>query len=244
MERQKNIGLILLMLFGASTSIFASSYQKRIYNAYISNNMNSWKAVIDEMEDTKKVDLEFLTELVNYQYGYIGYCLGKENTDEAKKYLALAQNNLKKLEKAGAEESVINAYKSAFYGYSIGLNKMKAPFLGPKSIKHSRLAIEQNPNNPMGYIQYGNSQFYMPPVFGGSKQEAIEYFKKAEQLIEKGNYTNDCNYLSLMALIGQSYAITEEYKNAKAYYNKALQVEPEFLWVKQELMPQLLEKTK
>jgi tetratricopeptide (TPR) repeat protein len=121
---------------------------------------------------------------------------------------------------------------------------MKAPFLGPKSIKHSKLAMEQNPENPMGYIQYGNSQFYMPPVFGGSKQEAINHFKKAELLMENGNIKNDWNYLSLLALIGQSYSALNDYKNAKMYYEKALKTEPNFLWVKKELMPELLKKMK
>jgi tetratricopeptide (TPR) repeat protein len=123
---------------------------------------------------------------------------------------------------------------------------MKAPFIGPKSVKYSKLSMEQNPQNPMGYIQYGNSQFYMPPVFGGSKSEAIEYFKKAEKLMEKDKVKieNNWNYLSLLALIGQSYFAMDDYKNAKIYYEKALAVESNFLYVKNELLPDLIEKMK
>jgi len=104
----------------------------------------------------------------------------------------------------------------------------------------------QNPQNPMGYIQYGNSQFYMPPIFGGSKKEAVEHFIKAEKLMEKdkSKTENDWNYLSLLALIGQSYFAMEDYTNAKIYYDKALTVEPNFLWVKKELLPQLMGKMK
>jgi tetratricopeptide (TPR) repeat protein len=204
--------------------------------------MHRWKSIIDEMENSINKTQKLLSELVNYQYGYIGYCLGEEKIDEAEKYLELAEDNLEELQKAGVESSLVSAYKSAFYGYHIGLKKMKAPFLGPKSIKFSKLAMEQNPENPMGYIQYGNSQFYMPPVFGGSKQEAVDHFIKAEQLMEKGDIKNDWNYLSLLALIGQSYTIMENYKKAKEYYEKALNIEPNFLWVKKELMPKLIKK--
>jgi tetratricopeptide (TPR) repeat protein len=206
--------------------------------------MEKWKSIIDEMEGTKNSNAGFLLELVNFQYGYIGYCLGNDKMKEAEKYLDLAEENLDELEKAGGESSQISAYRSAFYGFSIGLNKMKAPFLGPKSVKYAKQAMEQNPENPMGYIQYANNQFYMPPVFGGSKEEAVKHFKKAEQLMEKHQkeLKSDWNYLSLLALIGQSYSEMKEYKNAMEYYEKALKIEPGFSWVKKELMPQLQEK--
>jgi tetratricopeptide (TPR) repeat protein len=244
MERQKYIIIIIILVFSAVSTVLASSYKNKIYEAYISNNMQKWKTIIDEMENSKNKDKEFLMELVNFQYGYIGYCIGAEKMNEAEKYLDLAKDNLEKLEKSGIEDSEISAYKSAFYGYEIGINKLKAPFVGPKSIKYSKLAIEQNPQNPMGYIQYGNSQFYMPPVFGGSKTEAVAHFKKAELLMEsnKAQLVNDWNYLSLLALIGQSYFAMEDYKNAKIYYEKALNVEPNFLYVKNELLPELIKK--
>jgi len=246
MERSKNILLITMLFFGSFTQVLASSYKIRIYDAYIGNNMNQWKIIIDEMESKKNKDNLFILELVNYQYGYIAYCLGLDKDDDAKKYLELALLKIEILEKAQIEISTISAYKSAFYGFEIGLNKMKAPFIGSKSIWYSKLSMEQDPQNPMGYIQYGNSQFYMPAIFGGSKKEAVEHFRKAEKLMEKdkSKIDKDWNYLSLLALIGQSYNEMEDYQNAKIYYEKALAVEPNFLYIKLELLPDLLKKMK
>ena len=244
MERQKYIFMIAILLLTAFSPVWDSSYKSKIYDAYISNNMAKWKTIIDEMENSKSKDKLFLMELVNFQYGYIGYCIGVEKMDEADKYLDLAEENLEKAEKSGVDASENSAYKSAFYGYEIGMNKMKAPFIGPKSVKFSKLSMEQNPQNPMGYIQYGNSQFYMPPVFGSSKTEAVEHLKKAEKLMEKekAKIEDNWNYLSLLALIGQSYFAMEDYENAKIYYEKALKVEPNFLWVKKDLLPELMKK--
>ena len=246
MERKKYIVIIFVLVITAVSSVWASSYKNKIYDAYIGNNMPMWKIIIDEMESLKRTDTAFLLELVNFQYGYIGYCIGLEKMDEAEKYLNLAKEYLEKAEKSGAEESEINAYKSAFYGFEIGINKMKAPIIGPKSMKHSKLAMEQNPQNPLGYIQYGNSHFYMPAVFGGSKTEAVVHFKKAVKLMEKdkAKIENDWNYLSLLALIGQAYDAMDDYINAANYYDKALQVEPDFLLIKKDLLPKLLLKQK
>jgi hypothetical protein len=43
-------------------------------------------------------------------------------------------------------------------------------------------------------------------------------------------------------LIAQSYEEMEKWEQAKKYYNQALAVEPEFKWVKNELLPGLLKK--
>jgi len=224
--------------------LLAASEKTKIYNAYIHNRMEDWKTVIDEMDNRKTSDTSLLAELLNYQYGYIGFCLAMEKEKEAGRYLELAEENLEFLEENGYRQSIIHAYKSAFYGFKIGLSPLKATFLGPKSLKQAQLAIEADPTEPLGYIQQGNAQFYMPPVFGGSKTEAIEKFKLALDLMTKDGQSvkNDWNYLSLLVLIAQSYEEMEKWEQAKKYYNQALAVEPEFKWVKNELLPGLLKK--
>lgn len=235
--------LACILLFCYFT--ISASYKSKIYNAFISNNMTSWANAIDEMQLQKNKSNEFKLELINYQYGYIAWCIGVKNDDLAEKYLDLAEENLESLEKIGYNLSMVNAYKSAFYGYRIGLNVLKAPFIGPKSVDCAKLAIKLNTKNPFGYIQYGNAQFYMPPMFGGSKTEALEYFRKAEKLMEsdKEGVTENWNYLSLLTLIIQSYISTNNIDAAKAYFQKIFKVEPNYLWVKNELYPQFLKKT-
>jgi len=243
MERSKYI-IVTLLLFSYLTA--SASYKSKIYNAFISNDMTSWGKVIDEMQLQKDKGNEFKLELINYQYGYIAWCIGVKNDDLAEKYLDFAEENLESLEKAGYNLSMVNAYKSAFYGYRIGLNVLKAPFLGLKSLDCAKLAIKLDAQNPFGYIQYGNAQFYMPAMFGGSKTEALEYFRKAEELMEldKEGVKEDWNYLSILTLITQSLIATNNYDEAKVYFQKLFKIEPNYLWVKNELYPQFLKKLK
>ena len=239
MERQKYLVILILFIFSGLGAM--ATYKTEIYKAYISNNMNEWKKVMDRMNLETKRDNDFLLELLNYQYGYIGWCVGNKENEQAKKYLSLAEKNIEILEKQSFELSILNAYKSAFYGYRVGLNKLQAPFIGPKSVESAKKAIELDKNNPYGYIQIGNSEFYMPSVFGGSKTVALENFKKAENLMERNpeKIKNDWNYLSLLAMIVMSCKELKQYELAKYYCEKALKTEPEFLWVKLDLYPEI-----
>ncbi len=240
MERTKHIIIFLSLIL--ITFKLNASYRSEIYNAYITNKMEKWKSVIDRMDLIENKSNELLLELINYQYGYIGYCIGFNKKSEAKKYLNLAEQNIEILEKRNFDLSVINSYKCAFYGFRIGLNKLFAPINGLKSLEYGRSAIKHDKNNYFAWIQYGNIQFYMPAAFGGSKKEGIEYFIKAKELLEKkpDDLDENWNYLSLMVLIGQSYTYINDLDSAKAVYENILRIEPDFLYVKNELYPDLL----
>jgi tetratricopeptide (TPR) repeat protein len=206
--------------------------------------MAQWKLVIDEMNLQNNKSNDFLLELVNYQYGYVGWCIDKDNDEQAEAYLALAEANLEILEKASYKLSLVNAYKSAFYGFHIGLNVFKAPFVGPKSVECAELAMKLDEKNPYGYIQYGNSQFYMPSAFGGSKTVALNYFNKAKLLMEldKTEMKDDWNYLNLLTMIAKAYTELHDYNAAKACYENLFRIEPNLMWVKNELYTELLKK--
>jgi len=229
-----------------SFSNLKATYKSDIYNAYISNNMGKWKITIDEMNRQQNKSNEFILELLNYQYGYIGWCIGNKKNNLAEEYIELGQKNIQILEKNNFKISMVNSYKSAFYGFRIGLNKLQAPFIGPKSVECSILAMKQDDKNPFGYIQYGNSEYYMPSMFGGSKKVALEYYEKAVKIMElnPAQTKEDWNYLSLLTIIAQAYAETEYYTSAKQIYEKIVRIEPNFLWVKNELYPELLKKIK
>jgi hypothetical protein len=221
-----------------------ASYRAEVYSAYINNKMYIWKSVIERIDAIPDKNNELLLELVNYQYGYIGYCIGFDKKEEARKYLNAAQENIEILEKSKYKLSVVNAYKSAFYGFRIGLNPITAPVNGKKSLDCAKNALKLDPENYLGYVQLGNSEFYLPSTFGGSKKEAMEYFLKAKKLIENNSasLSDDWNYLSLLIVIGQTYTYLKDYVSAQKVYQGILELEPGFLYVKDDLYPKLLKK--
>ena len=243
MERPK-YRVIVFLFFLTGFMVSYASPRSDIYQAYITNRMDLWKDMIDRLEAEKPKSNEQILDLVNYQYGYIGYCIGFKKRDEAKRYLELAEMNIEILEKRNYKLSDIHAYKCAFYGFKIGLNKLSAPFNGMKSLDHVKKALELDKENYFAWIQHGNIQFYMPAAFGGSKKEGIEYFLKARQMLERNpsDLADNWNYLSLMVIIGQSYTYINDFNSARMVYEEILKQEPDFLYVKNELYPDLLKK--
>jgi hypothetical protein len=244
MERTKYKIVVLLLI--CCLAPLKGSYKSDVYSAYISNNMQLWKSVIDKMNKVNTKDINYRLELLNYQYGYIAWCIGNNRNEEAKIYLDLAEKSLTQLPQDNHYQSIVNSYKSAFYGYRIGLNRILATFLGFRSVDCAKQAIRLDMENPFGYIQYGNIEFYMPSVFGGSKSEALKYYLRAKDLMEKNRedlYEN-WNYLNLLTLIGMTYSYTNDYLQSKWYFEKILTIEPGFTWVKNELYPEILKKLK
>lgn len=244
MERTKrNLIIAILVLFALNLT---GSEKKDIYDAYINNAMSVWKKIIDQLELKTEKNSQQQLELVNYQYGYIACCFSHNHKDEAVVYLKLAEDHIRLLEMNKFELSKTNAYKSAFYGYHIGLNVFSAPFIGSKSAACAKLSVAIDPNDYFGYIQLGNVRLHAPSFMGGSKPEALKNFLKARALMERDGLdrSDDWNYLSLLISIAKTYEILNEANSAKLTYEEILKFEPKFKWVKDELYPQLLKKIK
>jgi tetratricopeptide (TPR) repeat protein len=243
MERKKYILFTLLLVFVTLWLADTPSRQMKVYRAYVSNGMDQWKVIVDKMQKVDNPQLSYRFEMLNYQYGYIAYLIGKEKNDEAEKYLKNAWDNLEFLEDKDYQLASIYGYRSAFYGYEIGLNAVMAPYYGPKSMRFAKKAIEKDPSDPMGFTQYANIQFYMPAAFGGSKKEAVEYYQKAITKMEaRKKWRHNWNYLSLLATYGQALEALDKNQEAFKVYKKALSIEPDFQWIKIDLLPKLKKK--
>lgn len=243
MERKKYIltGIVFGLLFsfnGTSQTI----YKQAIYDSYISGKMDNWKKAVDKMEMQKKAGTDYLLELINYQYGYIGWCLGNDRKGEAREYLTLLEENLGLLKELVGETADYHAYFAAYYGFKIGLKNWQAPLLGPKSMEHAKKALEQDSLNFQANMEMGNIWKHMPPLFGGSDKKALNYYLTALRIIEKSEKNStekNWMYLNLLAITGQIQNELGNQEAARFFLKKALDLEPNFIWVKKELWPTL-----
>ncbi len=241
MERTKYLLIILLHLM---VLVSFGQHKTQIYHAFINGNMDEWKKEIDIAAQKPQISNDDKLELINSQIGYIGWCIGNEKYDEARYYIQLSTNYLDELEDEKFKPSYVLSYQGGLNGLKIGLNPFMAIFLGPGILSNAKKAVEIDTENPNAYILLGNSKYYMWAMLGGSKEEALRYYKKAEQIIEKDTLKTkeNWNYLSLLTMIAHAHEEMDNDEAAHDYYQKILRTEPNYKWIKEEIYPQFLKK--
>jgi len=234
--------LLVLMQSGFSQS----SYRDSIYKAYSRGKMDKWLEIMQDCE--KNVDqnrVEDKLELISYYYGYTAWLIGAEKYDTAEDYIDKSEELIDKLLEESPEDATLLAYKGAYIAFKIGISNLKAIFLGSKSMKYINKSIELDPDNIQGNIEKGNSMYYRPSAFGGDKTEAIDYYEMAIEGFEKqGLVVNNWMYINTMTALGQAYEATDQIQSAKLCYEKIIRIFPNFMWVEDELYPDLLKRHK
>jgi hypothetical protein len=238
--------IVVLMIF----PILASTAQKKdlawyqcaFFESYRAGNMAPWPGLISEMERVKSADLAWQTEMVKAMYGLVGYQIGAKNKDLAKVYVNKADAYLDKLLDEHPNNAQLHSLAGALYGYKIGLAFYKAPFLGPKSMYHIEKSIALDPLEPMGYIEKGNSLLYRPAAFGGDKNQALVYYKKALKLMESRNNLK-CNWqqMLLRAFILKSLYETNQTAEAKTFMQGMQKDYGSMDWIKKFVGANLME---
>lgn len=245
----------LILLFICMLQVFSTNKDSRISNAratvfqaYCTNDRNAWNRGISAMEESwenNPEEGEYLFELVRSKYGYIGFLMSIEEKNVESKIDKL----IKQAEELGAFEayrSHSEAFRGALLAIKIGDSPFRALALGPKSEKALKNAIALNPVNPQAWVEMGNLKFHAPGLFGGSASKAIACFEKAVELYDEmpSLRTDNWQYLHALCWMGLAHEQEENYKRARDCYEKALRFAPDFLWAKEELLPDVVRKLK
>ena len=248
MEGQKHISRLIVLvgciILIIQTAYSQTSYSDEIYKAYARGNMSRWLEVMKGCEaSTNKTELQKQLELINYYYGYTGWLISVKKYELAEQYIDKTDLMLDKILADHPLNATAMAYKGAFIAYEIGMSKYKAIFLGKKSMRLIDRGLEIEPDNIQANIEKGNALYYSPSAFGGDKIQSIVYYKIAIKSMEKKQLTkNNWMYLNVMTSLGLAYEATEQIQKAKLCYEKILRIEPDFMWVGDELYPDMLKR--
>jgi len=219
-----------------------------VYKGYISGNMEMWKKGMSDLEDAYRKAPEpcLLFTLTEAKYGYIGYLLGTGNKDAAKTITDAFEKNIEQMAAFQEFQAETEAFRLALLGFRMGLNPARVMTLGPKALKQLEKAVATGSTTPEVWIEKANSEAHMPAFAGGSKVKAAASFREALRLFESDNARSECNwrYLNTMVLLGQTLEQTGDYSGAREAYLKALRQEPDFQWVRDELLPAVEKKLK
>jgi tetratricopeptide (TPR) repeat protein len=235
---------ITLFLVTLAPEVYSESpYKKAIYNTFINREMYKWGSIIHTIEYGKPLTtVDQTLDLINLYYGYIGHLIGKKQYASAEIMISRGEKLIHQVLKASPKNATAYAYKGSFLGFRMGISKFRAFALGRESLADINKAYRLDPQNIQAIIDKGNFLYYTPNLFGGDKEEALNFYLKGSRILEK-NKDTDQNwvYLNLLTTIALAYDKIDKRKEAKLICEKILRKEPNYKWVKDVLYPKLLE---
>jgi tetratricopeptide (TPR) repeat protein len=137
------------------------------------------------------------------------------------------------------------ALLGSLYGVKAGSGMFNGMKYGSKSTSTMEHALALAPNNPRAMILRGVSLYYTPPMWGGDKQKALALLQKACELAEQGACaaktptTPDWGHAEAFAWKGVMLAGADDPDHAQAAYERALNIAPDYAWVRVVLLPKL-----
>ena len=222
-------------------------YKATTFNLFLNGKMSQWPWVINKMlADPKLQNTEGQLEILTYYYGLVGHLMDVGQKKQASENLRKANELAMKLYKTNPDNPLLLGLMSNLTGFQIALSPLKATTLAKGMMNKAKKSIAKGPNDPHVNILYSNILFYMPGIFGGDTEKALQGYKKALQTMEADPELkkNNWMYIQLMVTIGVVEEKRENYVEAQKMYRKVLELYQEYAHVKNVSYPRLLEKMK
>ena len=238
------VALLIAFLCSGTGVQAQSAVRQQLYKSFIAERMDQWGSLITDWEAITVMDTEAeQLELANYCYGYIGYLLGVKRLTDAEIYLDKGQKMVDLVLEKNPKCAEAYAYKGAFLAFKISTDHSIAAILGPTSVYYIHKAYKLDSLNLQAVIDQANFFFYAPGFFGGDVKKAIPLYAQAVALMEStGLWKENWRYFNLMILLAKANDKAGKTEEAKKVYNRLLTIEPEFGWVKNRLLPDLLKR--
>ena len=136
-----------------------------------------------------------------------------------------------------------HALLASVYGMQID-SAWKGMTLGRRASRASARALELAPGNPRVLLQDGVGKLHTPGMFGGGADRAEAMLLRALAAFRTEPPDRPWprwGRLDTYAWLGQIGVEREDLTAARRYYEQALDLEPEFAWVRYALLPALEE---
>ena len=165
-----------------------------------------------------------------------------------RKILEYVENAIGHLEAATAQDDSFAEgwlMLSAAYAQKITVKPLQAVGLGRKFNRAMSRAQELEPDNPRVVLLKAITDYNLPRIVGGNKGRAVEGLNRAaslfaEEVVEDPllpSWGHDQAY----ARLGIAYMDQGDLAQARTSFERALEINPEFGWVKRTLIPSLEE---
>lgn len=194
------------------------------------------------------LNIDSTSFLCHYYIAYADYRLAsfyhtQEDNDKIEKVADDAIEHLQRALDLNPDFADGYAMLSSMYGEKIAVSPWKGIIYGPKAGSAMDKALELETDNPRTYLLDGTGKYFTPGLFGGGSEKAqkallkaVEYFKTYKP--KSALYPNwgERETYAWLGIIANDNGKPEQ---ARAYYNQALKIDPDYGWVKYSLLPEL-----
>lgn len=230
--------VLLLSLIAISASAQQQYTDAVLYKAYLATNMKVWDAYI-HASDWAHASKNERARILNYEYGYVATAIDTKAAD-ATWHLEQFEQHIEAM-KGVLPESTLYTYRSAAASYRALMGNLVKN--GIKAIQHIKKARECSMTDPLALNLSGCVEMYSPAVLGGSKKQAIEYFKESIRILEeRGDTINNWNYLGSLMSLAQCIEKTDGKEAAIRECKHILTIEPNFSFIRDTYLPELQKK--
>ena len=191
------------------------------------------------------LDIDGSNYLAQYLLAYTDYRLAvyyliDKDIEHFNNYISICENELNSLLDSNDTDVEALSLLSSAYGEQIRQKPETAEALAPKALELMKEADKIDPENPRVQFLTGKLLLTLPKKFGGDKNKSIIHLQKAIKLFEEGNEADDeigWGYIFALTWLGINYSEINDYQSAIDTYNKALEVDPDFVWINNTLLP-------
>jgi tetratricopeptide (TPR) repeat protein len=197
--------------------------------------------------ETEQLYVYALYYLVFVQHWLALHGRGKNDDALFTLYLPKAITNAEMLIRLRPDWAEGHLLLSTMYGLKLSTQLTLLFSLGPAIERHVQRAAELSPNNPRVLYVQASAYYIKPGIVGGNIKKAVEYWRRAAQIFEqersdtkrRRSLEPSWGYVETLAGLGRALEEQGEMQEARAVFRQALSIEPEYVWVKEELLPNL-----
>jgi len=239
------LGFLAAMLLGQNPEEYIINGKAKIHTAV--EHWNEQEMMSSRAHFERGLNFGQKEWLFRYYIAYcndqlVHYYQSKGDKKTAVKYLNDGIKHLNEVIKLNKDFADGYGLLSSMYGEKMGIQPWTGIIYGSRSSTLIRKAIQLEPENPRLYMIQGTSAMFTPEKWGGSNEEAKRLYLKAAELFKTDNPSPlmpDYGKSDIYAWLGQLELKMGHPDEAKMYYNKALEIDPNNNWVKKQLMPRL-----
>ncbi|MCY4159844.1 MAG: tetratricopeptide repeat protein [Bacteroidetes bacterium] len=171
------------------------------------------------------------------------------NQDSTLTFLDESIQNLTKSIKISKKSEITaeaHALLSMAYGQKIRIRPRKGMVLGLRSRRNIQKAKTLNANNPRVVLAEAMYRYHTPAPYGGSQEGGLAGFRRAADLFSSAEEDSPLlpswGEVEAYTWLGIACMGADQYEQARHAFEKVLEINPDYGWVKYSLLPMLQER--